>query len=166
MGKIGDLRLESGQVIKDCQVEYRIVGAANADKSNVVVWGTWFSGITKENAIDGLNDNNFNAMWRVSRALPQSITLDLGQSRPDVGIVSVTPRYANNRGVTDGNITSYRILAGINDSTLAEVAAGTWPADAKLQVITFPPTAARYVRVEVRAANGTAAATEIGVGGR
>jgi alpha-L-fucosidase len=121
---------------------------------------------TAKNAIDGLNDNNFNTMWQVSGALPQSITLDLGQSRPDVGIVSVTPRYANNRGVTDGNITSYRILAGSNDSTLAEVAAGTWPADAKLQVVTFPPTAARYVRVEVRAANGTAAATEISVGGR
>jgi alpha-L-fucosidase len=121
---------------------------------------------TAKNAIDGLNDNNFNTMWQVSGALPQSITLDLGQSRPDVGIVSVTPRYANNRGVADGNITSYRVLAGINDSTLEEVAAGTWPADAKLQVVTFPPTAARYVRVEVRAANGTAAATEISVGGR
>jgi homoserine O-acetyltransferase/O-succinyltransferase len=48
MGKIGDLRLESGEVIKDCQLEYRIVGAANADKSNVVVWATWFSGITKD----------------------------------------------------------------------------------------------------------------------
>jgi homoserine O-acetyltransferase len=48
IGKIGDLPLESGEVIKDCQVEYRVVGAANADKSNVVVWATWFSGITKD----------------------------------------------------------------------------------------------------------------------
>jgi homoserine O-acetyltransferase/O-succinyltransferase len=48
IGKIGDLQLESGEVIKDCQVEYRIIGAANADKSNVVVWPTWFSGITKD----------------------------------------------------------------------------------------------------------------------
>jgi alpha-L-fucosidase len=121
---------------------------------------------TAKNAIDGLNDNNFNTMWQASGALPQSITLDLGQSRPDVGIVSVTPRYANNGGVTDGNITSYRILAGSADNTLTEVAAGTWPADGKLKVVTFPPTAARYVRVEVLAANGTAAATEISVGGR
>jgi alpha-L-fucosidase len=121
---------------------------------------------TAKNAIDGLNDNKFNTMWEASGALPQSITLDLGQSRPDVGIVSVTPRYSNNRGVTDGNITSYRILAGTVDSALTEVAAGTWPADAKLKVVTFTPTAARYVRVEVRAANGTAAATEISVGGR
>lgn len=48
LGKIGDLPLESGEVIKDCQVEYRVIGAANADKSNVVVWATWFSGITKD----------------------------------------------------------------------------------------------------------------------
>jgi homoserine O-acetyltransferase/O-succinyltransferase len=48
LGKIGDLPLESGESIKDCQVEYRVIGAANADKSNVVVWATWFSGITKD----------------------------------------------------------------------------------------------------------------------
>jgi homoserine O-acetyltransferase len=48
LGKIGDLPLESGEVLEDCQVEYRVLGAANADKSNVVVWATWFSGITKD----------------------------------------------------------------------------------------------------------------------
>jgi homoserine O-acetyltransferase/O-succinyltransferase len=48
LGKIGDLLLESGEIIKDCQVEYRVMGAANADKSNVVVWATWFSGTTKD----------------------------------------------------------------------------------------------------------------------
>ncbi len=48
LGKIGDLLLESGESIKDCQVEYRTLGAPNADKSNVVVWATWFSGVTKD----------------------------------------------------------------------------------------------------------------------
>jgi homoserine O-acetyltransferase len=47
-GNIGDLPLESGETIKDCRVEYRTIGAANADRSNVVVWATWFSGITKD----------------------------------------------------------------------------------------------------------------------
>jgi homoserine O-acetyltransferase len=47
-GQIGDLPLESGETIKDCRVEYRTLGAANADKSNVVVWPTWFSGTTKD----------------------------------------------------------------------------------------------------------------------
>src|SRR5688572_5828576 len=45
-GKLGDLPLASGETIKDCQVEYRTLGTLNADKSNVVVWATWFSGIT------------------------------------------------------------------------------------------------------------------------
>jgi alpha-L-fucosidase len=122
---------------------------------------------TAKNAIDGLNDNNFNTLWQSTGAFPQSITLDLGQSRPDVGIVSVTPRYMNNRGVADGNITSYRILLSVDNSTFSEAAAGTWPADAKLKVVTFAPAAARYVRIEAQAANGTSAiATEISVGGR
>jgi homoserine O-acetyltransferase len=48
LARIGDLPLESGETIKDCQVEYRLIGTANADKSNVVVWATWFGGITKD----------------------------------------------------------------------------------------------------------------------
>jgi homoserine O-acetyltransferase len=48
LGRIGDLALESGETIKDCQVEYRLVGKANADRSNVVVWSTWFGGTTKD----------------------------------------------------------------------------------------------------------------------
>jgi alpha-L-fucosidase len=122
---------------------------------------------TANNAIDGLNDNNFNTVWQSTGAFPQSITVDLGTSRPDVGIVSVTPRYMNNRGVADGNITSYRILLGTDNATFTEAAAGSWAADAKLKVVTFTPTAARYVRLEARVANGTSAiVTEISVGGR
>jgi hypothetical protein len=72
----------------------------------------------------------------------------------------------NNKGVADGNITSYRILLSTDGSAFTEATAGTWPADGKLEVATFPKTAARQVRVEVRAANGAAAiATEISVGG-
>jgi homoserine O-acetyltransferase len=48
LGKLGDVPLESGVVLQDCRLEYRIVGTANADKSNIVVWATWFSGITKD----------------------------------------------------------------------------------------------------------------------
>jgi len=48
LGEIGDLMLESGETIKGCRVEYRTLGAANGDQSNVVVWATWFSGTTKD----------------------------------------------------------------------------------------------------------------------
>ena len=136
------------------------------DRPYTPVSATATSG-TAASAIDGLNDNNFNTLWTTSGAFPQSITLDLGQSRADVGIVSVTPRYMNNRGVIDGNITSYRVLLSPDGASFTEAATGTWTADAKLKVVTFTPASARYVRLEARAANGTAAiATEISVGGR
>jgi alpha-L-fucosidase len=136
------------------------------ERPYTAVAATATSGIAG-NAIDGINDNKYNTFWQTSGGFPQSITLDLGQSRPDVGIVSVTPRYANNLPVADGNVTSYRILLGTDDATFNEAAAGTWTADATLKVIDFAPSAARYVRLEVAAANGqSAVATEISVGGR
>ena len=48
IGQIGELSLESGEVIHDCRVEYRVLGAANADPSKVVVWATWFGGVTAD----------------------------------------------------------------------------------------------------------------------
>jgi alpha-L-fucosidase len=121
---------------------------------------------TAKNAIDGINDNNYTTAWQAAGGLPQSITLDLGQSRADVGILSVTPRYANNIGVAEGNITSYRVLVSSDGTNFTEVSAGSWPADGKLKVVTFAPAAARYVRLEALAANGTPTLTEISVGGR
>ena len=44
LGRIGDLKLESGQVLRDCKVGYRTFGQLNAEKSNAVVFATWFSG--------------------------------------------------------------------------------------------------------------------------
>ena len=46
------------------------------------------------------------------------------------------------------------------------VASGDWPANGLMKTASFDPVAARYVRLEATAANGTAAATEIAVGAR
>lgn len=43
---IGDLPLEHGGVIKDCRLEYRTLGTLNADRTNAVLFPTWFSGQT------------------------------------------------------------------------------------------------------------------------
>jgi homoserine O-acetyltransferase/O-succinyltransferase len=48
MASVGDLRLVSGEVIRDCRIGYRTFGQLNADKSNVVVFATWFRGTTKD----------------------------------------------------------------------------------------------------------------------
>jgi alpha-L-fucosidase len=123
---------------------------------------------TAANAIDGINDNNRNTIWRSSGALPQSITIDLGASKPDVGMLAYVPEYSANVALTAGAITSYGILTSTNGTTFNEATSGTWAADGKMKVATFGPVAARYVRLEARAVNGStsAAATEITVGAR
>lgn len=44
VAKIGDLKLENGQVIQDCQIGYRTFGKLNSQKSNVVIFPSWFGG--------------------------------------------------------------------------------------------------------------------------
>src|SRR5215204_4049023 len=47
---LGDLKLESGEVIKDCRIGYRTYGKPNADGSNAVLFTTWASGTTEQAA--------------------------------------------------------------------------------------------------------------------
>jgi alpha-L-fucosidase len=122
---------------------------------------------TARNAIDGVNDTSKNTLWQSTGALPQSITLDLGQSRPDVGYLGYVPRYANNVGSTTGNIEAFAVLVSTDGTTFSEAASGTWPADGKMKAVSFGPVGARYVRLEARSANGASAvATEVTVGAR
>jgi alpha-L-fucosidase len=116
-------------------------------------------------AIDGINDTSTHTLWQTSGALPQSVTLDLGQTRPDVGMLSVVPQYVNGAGVAGGNVTSYAIAVSTDGSMFTQAGTGTWPADGKLHTAIFGPVAARQVRFEVRAANGASAiVTDITVG--
>ncbi|MBP7461504.1 MAG: alpha/beta hydrolase [Candidatus Delongbacteria bacterium] len=41
---IGDLPLENGDTLHQCQVGYRTVGRLNQDSSNVIIYPTWFAG--------------------------------------------------------------------------------------------------------------------------
>jgi alpha-L-fucosidase len=117
-------------------------------------------------AIDGKNDTDFISMWEPTGALPQSITLDLGHVEPDVGWLGVVPRYHHEKSSEDGNVTSYAIATSTDGGEFHEAASGTWAADGRMKQTTFGPTPARYVRFEVRAANGKPAITEITVGGK
>jgi alpha-L-fucosidase len=117
-------------------------------------------------AIDGKNDSNYITMWQPTGALPQAITLDLGRVLPDVGWLGCVPHYYHERSSKDGNVTSYRVLTSTDGGNFSEAAAGTWAADGRMKVAAFGPTPARFVRFEIRAANGKPAVTEITVGGR
>jgi alpha-L-fucosidase len=120
------------------------------------------------NAIDGVDTYNGYTVWQSSGTLPQSITLDLGVEHPDVGILNYVPLYSGRESPsTDGAITSYAILTSGNDNNFTLATTGTWPSSTAMKTAVFGPVAARYVRLEVRAATGnSAAATEITVGAR
>jgi homoserine O-acetyltransferase len=45
---LGDFKLVSGEVVRDCKIGYRTFGKMNADKSNIVVFPTWAGGTTQE----------------------------------------------------------------------------------------------------------------------
>jgi alpha-L-fucosidase len=121
-----------------------------------------------ERAIDGINDSDYYSVWESSPGLPESITLDLGQVEPDIGILLCVPAYEIvATPLTDGAITTYSISTSTDGQSFTEATAGSWPADTAMKVATFGPVAARYVRLEAQAAVGNyAAATEISVGRR
>jgi alpha-L-fucosidase len=123
---------------------------------------------TASNAIDGVNDVGVNTVWTSSTSFPQSLTLDLGSVKPDVGYFGYLPGYAGNGPTSNGSITSYKILVSSDNSVYTAATSGTWPGDGKYQGVLFGPVAARYLRLEADAVNGTggAQATEVVVGAR
>lgn len=48
LAKLGDFKLESGQVIKDCRIGYRTYGKLNSAKSNTILFPSWFGGTAKD----------------------------------------------------------------------------------------------------------------------
>jgi len=45
---LGDFKLESGQVIRECRIGYRIFGKLNDDKSNAILVPTWAGGTSEQ----------------------------------------------------------------------------------------------------------------------
>ena len=46
---LGDVRLQRGATIRNCNLAYKTFGALNAEKNNVIVYPTWYSGQHYEN---------------------------------------------------------------------------------------------------------------------
>jgi alpha-L-fucosidase len=137
---------------------------------------------TAANAIDGTNDIGKYTIWQSSGSLPQWIQIDLGSVK-STGFLGYLPPYeagsAWNSSTGDcsgtpcavpastGLITSYEIDVSTDGTTFSKATTGTWPADGKLEGVSFGPVQARYVRLIAVAVNsGTSAqATELEVGG-
>lgn len=59
--ELGDCPLENGGVILDCRLAYRTIGALNADRSNVIIFPSWYTGATQE-----LLDNGYIGPGRIA----------------------------------------------------------------------------------------------------
>ena len=49
-GEIGNLKLVSGEMLRECRVGYRTFGQPNVEKSNIIVYPTWANGRTEQMA--------------------------------------------------------------------------------------------------------------------
>jgi homoserine O-acetyltransferase len=55
---MGECDLESGEVIRDCRIGYRTSGTLNADKSNAILFPTWFGG-RSENLLSATGEDGY-----------------------------------------------------------------------------------------------------------
>src|SRR5258708_31223527 len=46
--QLGDCKVESGEVIRDCRIGYRTFGKLNNDKSNAILFPTWAGGTSEQ----------------------------------------------------------------------------------------------------------------------
>jgi alkaline phosphatase D len=108
-------------------------------------------------AIDGYYSTNWHAEWDAE--LPESITLDLGDSY-NVETLIYLPR----RGGVNGTVTEYNIFISSDGDTFNKVANGNWPLNPESKTATLSPQQARYVRLQVvEGNNGFASAAEINI---
>ena len=116
-------------------------------------------------AIDGKNDRFYYSVWKSSKDLPQSLTVDLGRVH-EVNIVYVVPNYVPMvRPLEQGSIQSYRLYSSQNGTDFTMITEGEWASEPKMKVAAFGLTQARYIRLEaLSAVDDFAAVTEIAIG--
>ncbi len=113
-------------------------------------------------AIDGKCSTMWHSAWTPHAPLPQSITLDLGQTRSIEALV-YTPRQ--DADVPNGRIAEYRIEGSTDGQTFQPIATGHWDGTIDAKLARFESgTEARYLRL-VGLVGGAdyAAATELNI---
>lgn len=61
LAELGDCPLENGAVIVDCRLAYRTVGTLNAERSNVIIFPSWYTGSTQD-----LLDNGYIGAGKIA----------------------------------------------------------------------------------------------------
>lgn len=109
-------------------------------------------------ATDGQRSTFWHSAPGVTRPLPATATIDLGQHHRARGLAYL-PRQDGNG---NGHITGYKISVSSDGEIFTQLTSGNWPADARMKFASWPAANARYVRLEaVSGTAGVAAAAEI-----
>ncbi|HZC28064.1 MAG TPA: discoidin domain-containing protein, partial [Actinopolymorphaceae bacterium] len=121
---------------------------------------SFLAGFEPAKAVDGDATTFWHAATGPDHPLPQAITLDLGADYPVAALV-----YQPRQDVScNGNITSYGVSVSTDGEAFTQVAAGQWRYDHHRKFTTWPPTAARFVRLEaLEGFRGLASGAEITV---
>ncbi|PQP82632.1 hypothetical protein C0Q44_14520 [Paenibacillus sp. PCH8] len=112
------------------------------------------------NAFDGDTNSIWHSEWNRQNQFPYNITAKYA-TPSTFSKLTYLPRQT---GGENGIITNYKILISLDGVTFTEVATGTWAKDNTEKTVTFTPTLAKYVRLEVPQGGGTngfASASEI-----
>lgn len=101
-------------------------------------------------AIDGLSSTFWHSAWNPLSKLPQSLTIDQGESRSIASLV-----YQPRPGGGNGTITGFNLaVSGDGTTWTTVVTGGTWAEDGARKFVNFEPVQARYIRLEATAATG------------
>ncbi|MBV6712522.1 NPCBM/NEW2 domain-containing protein [Paenibacillus chitinolyticus] len=111
------------------------------------------------NAFDGDTNSIWHSEWNKQNQFPYNVTAKYANALT-FNKLTYLPRQSEENGI----ITNYKILTSHDGVSFTEVATGTWAKDKTEKTVTFPPTLAKYVRLEVPQGGGTngfASASEI-----
>ncbi|WP_339248170.1 discoidin domain-containing protein [Paenibacillus sp. FSL F4-0243] len=111
-------------------------------------------------AIDGNPATIWHTKWDLSNPLPQSITLNLGNTH----VISKLKYLPRQNGAQNGNITSYELLTSLDGVNFTPVTSGRWDDDSTEKNAEFTPVASRYLRLNaIDGHGGLASAAELNI---
>ncbi|TDC08430.1 hypothetical protein E1267_10475 [Nonomuraea longispora] len=111
---------------------------------------SFHAGFGPELAVDDDIATHWHSEYQPPHPLPQSITLNLGETKR-ISAVDYQPRFDGN---LNGTILDYKVYLSTDGQTFTEAADGSWAADARLKTASFEAADARYVRLEGTRASG------------
>ncbi|MDP7340136.1 MAG: alpha/beta fold hydrolase [Vicinamibacterales bacterium] len=110
---LGDFRLESGRLLRNTQIGYRTAGTLNSDRSNAVLFPTWFTGNTEalftSDAVGAVDTSRFFLIAIDALANGTSTSPSNSRRQPDGNFPTVT--------IGDKVRSQYRVLTEVLDIT-------------------------------------------------